>query len=61
MYGHLGQQNGYGHQGNGFVSHNGQHAIENQSVVDHLRKNQINNEEDFMEKIKDWETNTQLK
>lgn len=60
MYGHPGQQNGYGQQGNGFVTHNGQHAIENQSVVDHLRKNQINNEENFMEKIKDWETNTQL-
>ena len=61
MHGHVGQQNGYGHLGNGFATQGGQRALEDQSVVDHLRKNQISNEEDFMEKIKDWETNTQLK
>jgi len=34
-------------------------AFDEASAVAHLRKNQIANEENFMEKIKDWETSTQ--
>ena len=35
--------------------------METVSVVDHLRKKQVHNEDDFMEKIKEWETNSQQK
>ena len=35
--------------------------FDEQSAVNHLRKSQLNNEENFMEKIKDWETSTQHK
>ena len=31
------------------------------SALNHLRKNQMTNEENFMERIKDWETSTQQK
>jgi len=34
-------------------------AFDEASAVAHLRKNQLANEENFMEKIKDWETSTQ--
>ena len=46
----LGQQGGSGARG-----------FDEQSAVNHLRKSQLNNEENFMEKIKDWETSTQHK
>ena len=36
-------------------------AFDEASAVAHLRKNQLANEENFMEKIKDWETSTQQK
>ena len=36
-------------------------AFDETSAVNHLRKNQMTNEENFMERIKDWETSTQNK
>ena len=39
----------------------GMKAFDETSAVHHLRKNQLTNEENFMEKIKDWETSTQQK
>ena len=47
----------YGQQG--FVT--GPRGFDEQSAVNHLRKSQLSNEENFMEKIKDWETSTQQK
>ena len=56
-----GHQNGYGYPANGFIDQGGHHGMETVSVVDHLRKKQVHNEDDFMEKIKEWETNSQQK
>ena len=52
-------------QGNYFPSPgiNGHHqrGFDETSAVNHLRKNQLANEENFIEKIKEWETSTQQK
>ena len=51
---YLGQQ--------GLVTGNyGPRGFDEQTAVNHLRKSQLSNEENFMEKIKDWETSTQQK
>ena len=39
----------------------GPRGFDEQSAVNHLRKSQLSNEENFIEKIKDWETSTQQK
>ena len=43
------------------VGNYGPRGFDEQSAVNHLRKSQLSNEENFMEKIKDWETSTQQK
>ena len=54
-----------GHQGlvtgNYPVGTYGARGFDEQSAVNHLRKSQLSNEENFIEKIKDWETSTQQK